>query len=700
MVSLFSKPFASHPNIGPGSCPSSCELHLKTTSLARLLNLSATFLLLILGAKNNCVGQDATTLDLSEASLEQLGNIKVYSASKHLQAPGDAPSSITVITANEIQEQGYRTLADILRTVRGFFVTYNRNYSSLGVRGFARPGDFNTRILLLVDGHRLNDNVYDEAMIGTELPFDIDLIQRIEIVRGPVSSLYGSNALFAVINIITKRGQDLNGAEYSAEAGSFDTYKGRISYGHKLRQLEFLISGSFYGSLGQNRLFYPEFNTIQTNSGIANHADDDQLGSALASIAFRGFILQSAYGTREKGIPTGAYGTIFNNSGTRTTDSHGYIDFRYAHTFANGWDLSARTFFDKSTYQGTYIYPSPINPVEVSPNLDFADGQWWGADLQVAKTVLSRNRITAGGEYRDNIRQNQSNFNLNPYSLVLDDRRKSFVGALYLQDEFTISKSLALNAGIRYDYYSSVNASTDPRLALIYRRSSNTAFKFIYGEAFRAPNVYEKYYSVSPNLPNPTLNPEKIRSTEFVWEQGVPDRAWLSASAFHTTMVDLITQEPVESNMFIFRNVQDVESNGLELELKGKLSQGLNGTASYSFQETKDRDTKQFLSSSPRNLGKLNLIQPLLKQRMFVSLDAQYRSRIHTLSGGSVSPFSVFNINLLGRKIGEHMDLSAGLYNVLDKRYFDPSSSENLQDAIQQDGRTFRVKMTWHLGER
>jgi outer membrane receptor protein involved in Fe transport len=672
---------------------------LKITSLARLLNLSATFLLLIVGAKNNCVGQDAT-LDLSEASLEQLGNIKVYSASKHLQAPGDAPSSVTVITANEIQEQGYRTLADILRTVRGFFVTYNRNYTSLGVRGFARPGDFNTRILLLVDGHRLNDNVYDEAMIGTEFPIDIDLIHRIEIVRGPVSSLYGSNALFAVINIITKRGQDLNGAEFSAEAGSFDTYKGRISYGHKLQQLEFLISGSFYGSRGQDRLFYPEFNTVQTNNGIANHADDDQLGTALASIAFRGLTLQSAYGTREKGIPTGAYGTVFNNSGTRTTDSHGYIDLRYEHKFANAWDLSARTFFDKSTYQGTYIYSSPINPAEVSPNLDFADGRWWGAELQVAKTVLSRNRITAGGEYRDNIRQNQSNYNLNPYSLVLDDRRQSFVGALYLQDEFTISKSLALNAGIRYDYYSRVNASTDPRVALIYRGSSNTAFKFIYGEAFRAPNAYEKYYSVPPNLPNPTLSPEKIRSTEFVWEQGLSDRLWLSASAFHTTMPDLITQEPAASDLFIFSNLRDVESNGLELELKTQLSQGLNGTASYSFQETKDSDTKRFLSTSPRNLGKLNLIQPLFRQRIFASLDGQYRSRIQTLNGGSVSPFSVVNISLLGRKVGGHMDLSAGLYNLLDKRYFDPPSSENIQGAIQQDGRTFRVKMTWHIGER
>jgi outer membrane cobalamin receptor len=287
---------------------------MKTTLLVHLRDLAAVGLLLIVGARTNCAGQESPP-DLSEASLEQLGNIKVYSASRHLQPSSDAPSSVTVITSNEIQQQGYRTLADILRTVPDFFVTYNRNYSSLGVRGFARPGDFNTRVLLLVDGHRLNDNVYDEAMIGTEFPIDIDLIQRIEIVRGPVSSLYGSNAVFAIINILTKQGHDISGPELSAAGGSFDTSKGRISYGRKLKQLEFMISGSFYGSRGQKQLFYPEFNTIETNNGIATNADDDQLGSAFATASFRGITLQSAYGTREKGVPTGAYGTIFNNPG-------------------------------------------------------------------------------------------------------------------------------------------------------------------------------------------------------------------------------------------------------------------------------------------------------------------------------------------------------------------------------------------------
>ncbi len=363
--------------------------------------------------------------------------------------------------------------------------------------------------------------------------------------------------------------RDLNGLELSADAASFNTSSGTITYGRKLKELEFLISGTFYGSRGHNSLFIPEFNTPQTNYGIASHADDDQVGSALATISFRDFTLQGVYGTREKGIPTAPYGTLFNNSGTRTTDSHFYIDLRYQHTFGKSWDVLARTFYDRVTYQGTYIYPSPIDPSQTDPNLDFGDGKWWGAELQVSKTVLRRNRITAGGEYRDNLRQNQSNYDLNPYVLNLDDKRQSFVGALYVQDELTITKSLALNVGFRYDFYSALHASGDPRFALIYRPWRRTGFKFIYGEAFRVPNVYELYYSVDPNLPNPALHPERIHSTEFVWEQGLGSHLWFSTSAFYSSIQGLITQEPVGDNLVIFRNLENVKSSGLEVRGPG-----------------------------------------------------------------------------------------------------------------------------------
>jgi len=325
--------------------------------MSKPAELRRTVALLITLLAASALAAQNTAPDLSEVSLEQLGNIQVYTASKHLQTTIDAPSSVTIITADQIQQHGYRTLAEILQMVRGFFATNDRNYTTLGVRGFARPGDYNTRILLLVDGHRLNDNIYDEALVGTEFPLDLDLIDRVEIIRGPVSSLYGSNALFAVVNIITRRGQQLDGLEISSDAGSFNTYQGRITYGRKFSQVDFIISSSFLGSRGQKGLFFSTFNTPENNNGIAAQGDDEQVSHSLATIAYRGFTLQTLFGTREKGIPTGPYDTIFNNPGTRTTDSHAYLDLRYEHTFANSWNVLARSFYDRYTYQGTYMYP-------------------------------------------------------------------------------------------------------------------------------------------------------------------------------------------------------------------------------------------------------------------------------------------------------------------------------------------------------
>ena len=143
--------------------------------------------------------------EVTTPSLEELLNVEIIStASKFSQEVTHAPASITIITADEIRYYGHRTLADVLRTVRGLYTSYDRNYSYIGVRGFSQPGDYNTRVLLLVDGHRLNDAVYDQAPIGTDFPIDVSLIERVEIIRGPGSSLYGTSAFFGVINVITR----------------------------------------------------------------------------------------------------------------------------------------------------------------------------------------------------------------------------------------------------------------------------------------------------------------------------------------------------------------------------------------------------------------------------------------------------------------------------------------------------------------
>ena len=156
-------------------------------------------------------GSDTSTRDTAvgkEGTLfEEIPS--VYGAAKYDQKVNEAPAAVIIITADQIKKYGYRNFAQILDSVPGLFTSNDRNYGYLGIRGFNRPGDYTSRVLLLIDNHRLNDAVYDQGGAGTEMPIDVDLIDRVEIIKGPGSSLYGTNAFFGVVNVITKRGRDL-----------------------------------------------------------------------------------------------------------------------------------------------------------------------------------------------------------------------------------------------------------------------------------------------------------------------------------------------------------------------------------------------------------------------------------------------------------------------------------------------------------
>lgn len=256
----------------------------------------------------------------------------VYGASKHEQKVTEAPSAVTLVTAEEIKQQGHRTLADVLNGVPGFYVTGDRGFNYVGVRGFNRPGDYGGRILLTVDGQRVNDPIFDASPSGLDFPLDVDLIERVEVIRGPGSSLYGNNALFGVINVITRRGRDFKGVEGSFSAGGFATYAGRLSYGNQFSNgVELAVSGSYFDSGGEANLFYPEYSSVR--QGVATHRDGSHGGSLFSSLSYRDFSLQSGLGYREKDLPTGAYDAVFNDPRNRVMEERAFAQLQYQARF-------------------------------------------------------------------------------------------------------------------------------------------------------------------------------------------------------------------------------------------------------------------------------------------------------------------------------------------------------------------------------
>ncbi len=651
-----------------------------------------------------CLAESEISLGSSTSSEEMIlfqEIPSVYGASKYEQKVTEAPSSVSIITAEEIKKYGYRNFAEILRSVRGFDVTYDRNYHYLGVRGFGLPGDYNTRILLLIDGHRINDAIYEQAPIGTDFPIDIDLIDRIEIIRGPGSSLYGTNAFFAVINVITRRGRDFKGVETSGEGGSFGTYKGRVSYGNKFQNgLEMVFSGSYYSSEGDDRLFFKEFDTPENNNGIAEDLDNDRFTAFFNKYSFRDFTLQLNYHQREKVVPTAPFDTRFNKR-FFTVDERGWADLKYERIFDNQLNFLSRINYNFYDYNDDYSSNELPETIKTS---DDVDSQWLQGEVQLTKIFLEKHKSTLGFDYRHYIQQDQRTINhIKDGAIpgvrreILDDKRDSQYWAVYLQDEFAITDNLSLNAGIRFDYFYTFGNAISPRAALIYNPFEKTTFKFIYGQAFRAPNAYELYYNDGTSQkPNDNLDPETIDTYELIYEQSFGKRFRGTIVGFYNSIDDLIAlKTDPKDGLLVFDNVDKVRAKGIELELEAKWEHGFEGRTSYTIQETDDKRTGESLVNSPEHLAKFNVIIPLVERRLFLSGEEQYTSKRGTLSGGFVEDFFITNITLYSRNIFKTLEVSGGVFNIFNKEYEDPGGEEHVQDTIEQDGRTFRIKITY-----
>jgi outer membrane cobalamin receptor len=631
--------------------------------------------------------------DLSSMDLEQLMKVEVvFAGSKRAQQTRDVLSYVSVVTAAEIKAHGYRTLADVLETLPSFYVSNDRNYSYVGVRGFDRPGDYSSRVLLLLNGLRTNAPVYDEAYIGEEFIVDVDLIERIEVIRGPGAALYGNNAFFAVINVVTKQGRSLAGGEAAATAASFGTYAGRASYGHSFaNDVDVLVSASYSDSKGQ-RLYFPEFDTPATNNGIANRDDYESFHKLLATATKGNFSFQASNVSREKGVPTGSFGTVFNDDRTKTTDRLSLASLTYTRSFSDSSSMAASVQSGYWSYTGKYSYD-----VAAPPNHDDAVGDWWGANVDARRT-FARNLVTVGGELEDEYKQNQSNYDPEPYVLNLDVRNASVRWGMFAQDEITLFQPLKLYAGVRYDWYQTFGSATSPRVGLIYTPDEQTTFKLLAGRAFRAPNAFELYYAALGYDPNPRLQPEHIETLELLAQRLIGGGVQLSTSLFRNNLSNLISEHVDTTDGHLhFSNAGRIVSQGVEVGLDVNRGHGLTGGLAYTLQDTEDPATRIDLTNSPQQMLKLHLLAPVGVRDATAGIDVQYMSERGTLAGTMAPAYVLTNLSLLMPRAFKRFDLSATIYNLFGETYGSPGGPEQTQNIIQQDGRSFRVKTTLHF---
>jgi outer membrane receptor for ferrienterochelin and colicin len=613
---------------------------------------------------------------------------KVISASRYEQGIDEAPASITIVTAEEIRRFGYRTLADVLRNIRGFYVSYDRNYEYAGTRGFGRPGDYSNRFLVMVDGHTHNEKWTGGNSIGGDFGIDMDLVERIEIVRGPASALYGSSALFAVINVITKGAENLQGLNLKAMGGSFRTGGAGLTFGKTLGEEKGLIlSASGLASSGQD-LFYEEFDTPATNSGIAEGADGEMYGNLFGRYRVGDWTFEAKGNRRKKEIPTGSFGTLFADRGTVTTDGRSYAEARHSRITAGGAESSLRFYYDRVTYYGDYVYDYP--PVTV--NRDEGGARWAGAEYRWSRQAGRSHRLMAGAEYEYNLKVYQRNYDADPYFVRMDQEFRYFNYSGFVQDEIILHPKILLNVGVRRDRHQTFGQSTNPRAAFIFSPSRTTTLKALYGSAFRAPTIYELHYEDGgiSIKPNPSLRPETIRTIELVWEQALWRRFSLVGSVYRYKIDDLITQitDPSDS-LLQFRNVETVIANGLEAEVSGRTARGVWVSLSATQQRARDDVTDRRLTNSPERTALAGIAFPILKGRSDLGFQARYLSPRVTIDGDMTHSVYVGDLTFTSGTLWPWIDLSVGVRNLFDQQYGDPGGNEHLQDQILQDGRSY-----------
>ena len=617
---------------------------------------------------------------------------RVRAASKSLTNADEASASITVIGREEILALGYQTLSEAVQGVRGISLSDDRIYTYLGVRGFSPPGDLNTRVLILYDGHAMNDVWAGQGYSAKDLDVDLSEIERIEIVRGPGSALYGTGAFFAVINLVPREAVagDRN-VEGIAGAGGLGAVKARAAAGYAGKSASVLASGGGFFSSGDQTTDLGARGLV-----VGNDAERSLGGTVRARLG--DFTLSTKLTHRLKHIPVAPYGTVVGAPGTQYIDARGFGEVRWEHE----WDrftLAARAYYDGSRFFGTYAYEGADPDGPLSSQKDFGGADWGGVEVRARVRLFDGNYLTIGLEGQHQFVQQFSLIEVSE-SPALENRQRTLLSA-YLLDEWKITSWLSLTLGVRLDKYLDLTAlPITPRVGLVLRPYQGGLTKLVAGQAFRAPNIYELYYGdnfVSQRPPG-ALKPETITTIEAEHSHDFTDELRASVSGYVNFIDALVVVEqeeldppecgatPNTEQCLVNRNSsRRIYATGAEAEVRWQPSRSLFLNASYSFVKLWDASA-DITAGTVMHLVSAKAVVPLHADDLRLAVQATYNSPRSTGSGPGIGEALFLHLGLSGQF--SHLRYFAGVRNLLDVKSPLPTPTGAGFDTVPQYGRT------------
>lgn len=665
-----------------------------------------------------------TRIDVSLRQFEE-----VEAASRSSEAVEDAPSSVTIISGQELRAMGYPTVAESLRGVRGMYTSYDGSYSFAGIRGLNIPGDFGNRVLSMVNGTPINDTWVNIAYLDYTARTDLEDVERIEIVRSPGSVLYGTGAFSGFINVVTRGRPTQLGASVGASVTENSVMRGRASASIPFGR----DSGmwlSVAGGRGLGRAYdFPGY-------GSAPDADHFNVGTFEGRLWAKSFSMQWFLNSRSKALPNGFAATAIGDDRTVFRDTRGFIEAKLEPRFSDKFATSTRVSLNLANYHDNLWFdPLPGQTTWFSTE-DYND-IWVAADQRFEISPTKAVRITLGGEGQVHFQGKQRGYDTicltdgscGEYYYTPDgapagsgqyDEHPYQIAAGYGLVDIIPSDKVRISAGVRVDYFSTIakTSGPSPRLAFILKPYEGGNLKIMGARAFRAPSIYELYWSLAPFLrppgstvPStgaqlPTLNPEQVYSGELEFTHRFSSTVAATAAGYVSYFPDLIAQagsyQPDDPTHYVNTSVPVLVVGG-EAELRRDWRQGWMAAVSYSYaraqyMEEAGQDNLRRVPNSPEHMASFKGAVPLLGKALTLATRFTFEGPRFDRNNANypgapeqeqTDPAFVWDIVLSGQTDIGGLRYNVGVYNVADWRYSVPVGSQFGPPTMPQNGRTF-----------
>jgi outer membrane cobalamin receptor len=475
-------------------------------------------------------------LDETESdSLADLIYMGVSVASKKAEKITEAPGIVSVITAEDIQNMAHETLYDVITTIPGVTVTESYfGYTSVSFRGI-KESHYNNRTLLLLNGHAVRD-----VTVGTHWfeAIPANVIEKIEIIRGPGSVMYGNGAFAGVINVITKAKVDL--VNVSLTTGMKNLVDVYATYAKKMDGLNFILGCSYLGSSGYGANAKDETGTEAKVGSYEKDKDayENDYYNVFGNISVGQFELDLYHFNQEKDkfglVPVHAM------TGEATSTSSG-VALRMTESFA-ALELNSILYYDRSAYLG-FLESFAGTEIEMRYS-----GRKYGLDISGIYSITEQLDISLGTSF-----EYQQSDPYEFYDLIAKETHwaSAFLreyttadNSVYAQVEVLLLEDLKLLGGLRFNSNTEYGGTYVPRMSIVYSLGEEAALKLLYGAAYRNPTFFEKYVNARNVLyGDPDLNPERIDTLELSAD-------WmLAAQKFRVTVFGLVTDDMISRSV-------------------------------------------------------------------------------------------------------------------------------------------------------